>query len=373
MILHFTKKWKPRFFVLSLFLFMFIFVSACCRYSDEENNISVYNKTVKGVVSITTSKQIPGPNTSPWTGPRRGSGSGAIIDFRGFILTNEHVVKGASKLEVTLFNGNKFPAYLIGADPDNDLAIIRIDAPANQLHILFFGNSCDLRVGQKVLAIGNPFGLAETLTTGIISALDRSITSNEGVLMDDLIQTDAAINPGNSGGPLLDSKGKIIGINTAILSLSGGSVGIGFAISADTAKRVIPDLITKGYVAHPWLGVSLSPLTPEIAKAMDLEMEEGILVNEVGPNSPAFRAGLRGNNKIIQSGDTSLSIGGDVIVAIDETPVKTPKDLIKVIRKYKPGRKITLKILRDKNFQEVTIVLGEKPRVQQKPEQKPRG
>jgi len=363
MILYSIKKWNLRLFVLSLFLFIFLTASiSWALTADEENNINVYKKAAKGVVNITSI--VLKRDFFQGVVPREGAGSGAIIDLKGYILTNNHVIKNAHRIEVTLSNGNKFPGRLIGTDPDNDLAIIQIKAPSDQLHILSLGNSKDLQVGQKVLAIGNPFGLAETLTTGIISSLGRSIRSDNGTLMEDLIQTDAAINPGNSGGPLLDSKGKIIGINTAIFSPSGGSVGIGFAIPVDTAKRIVPELIEKGYVSHPWIGVTLFPLIPGIAKALDLKVERGVLVIEILQGGPAYKAGLKGNNHMLQVGNMLLPAGGDVVVAANGKPMNTPEELIRMIRKYKPGDRITLKILRNKRFQELPVVLGERPRSQ---------
>jgi len=360
MILYSTKKWKLRLFVLSLLLFIWLYASMSWALTvDEENNINVYKNAAKGVVNITSI--VLRRDFFQGVVPREGAGSGAIIDSRGYILTNNHVIKNAHRIEVTLSNGNKFPGRLIGTDPDNDLAIIQIKAPSDQLNILSLGSSMDLQVGQKVLAIGNPFGLAETLTTGIISSLGRSIRSANGTLMEDLIQTDAAINPGNSGGPLLDSKGKIIGINTAIFSPSGGSVGIGFAIPVGTAKRIIPELIEKGYVSHPWIGVTLFPLIPGIAKALDLQVERGVLIIEVLQGGPAYKAGLKGSSQMLQVGNMMLPAGGDIVISLNGKPVNTSEELIRMIRKYKPGDRITLKILRNKDFQEVPVVLGERP------------
>jgi len=326
---------------------------------DEENNIRVYQQASKGVVNITSI--VLERDFFYGFVPREGSGSGAVIDPRGYILTNNHVIKDAQRLEVTLADGSKFPGRLIGTDPDNDLAIVKIIAPADKLKALILGTSSDLKVGQKVLAIGNPFGLNETLTTGIISSLGRSIRSQDNAIIEDLIQTDAAINPGNSGGPLLDSKGKIIGINTAIYSPSGGSVGIGFAIPVDTAKRIVPDLIDKGYVSHPWMGVSLFPLTPGIAQALDLKIDRGVLISEVYQNGPADRAGLKGSNQILQVGNMLMPVGGDVIVSLNGEEVYDSEELIRKIRQHRPGDRVTLKILRKGSFLEKTLALGERP------------
>ena len=227
---------------------------------DEKNNISVYEKVADGVVNVTSiAIQMDFFFNAL---PARGAGSGSFIDSKGHILTNHHVVANAQKLEVTLADGSKWPAKLIGSDPDNDLAVIKIEAPSEKLKVIPMGDSKNLRIGQKVLAIGNPFGFDRTLTTWVISSLGRTIRSEVGTLIEDVIQTDAAINPGNSGGPLLNSDGEIVGINSAIISPSGGNVGIGFAIPVNTAKKVIPELIAKGYVTYPWIGATIQPLLP---------------------------------------------------------------------------------------------------------------
>ncbi len=327
---------------------------------DEKNTISVYKRAAPGVVNITST--VLERDFFFGIVPREGAGSGAIIDSRGYILTNNHVIKEARRIEVTLSDGSKWPGKLVGADPENDLAVIKIEAPAGRLTPLPLGSSKDLQVGQKVMAIGNPFGLGETLTVGIISSLGRSIRSETGSLIEDLIQTDAAINPGNSGGPLLDSEGRIIGINTAIFSPSGGNIGIGFAIPVDTAKRIIPELIEKGYVAHPWLGVSLFPLTSGLAKAMDLPTSQGVLVVEVIRDGPADKAGVRGGTKMVQIGNALLPVGGDVILAVEGEPVKSSEDVVREIRKRRPGEQVRLKILRGKRTEEIEVTLGERPR-----------
>jgi len=355
-----SKYFKHR----MIFYAMVLLIGWCVTpvYSltdDEENNIDVYQKAAKGVVNI-TSIVIERDFFYGFV-PREGSGSGAVIDSRGYVLTNNHVIKDARRIEVTLADGSKWPGRLIGTDPDNDLAIVQIKAPSDRLSPLILGTSNDLKVGQKVLAIGNPFGLNETLTTGIISSIGRSIRSQNGAIMEDLIQTDASINPGNSGGPLLDSKGNVIGINTAIFSPSGGSVGIGFAIPVDTAKRIIPDLIDKGYVSHPWIGVSLFPLVPGIAKALDLKVDRGVLIAEIIPNGPADKAGLKGSNQTLQVGNLLLPAGGDVVVAFDGADLTGSEDFIRKIRQHRPGDHVKLKILRKGSFLEKTVILGEQP------------
>jgi len=328
---------------------------------EERNNIAVYQKASQGVVNITST--VLERDFFFGLVPREGAGSGAVIDPRGYILTNNHVIKDARRIEVTLSDGSKWPGRLVGTDPENDLAVIRIEAPPEKLKPIPLGSSNDLQVGQKVLAIGNPFGLGETLTIGIISSLGRSIRSETGSMIEDLIQTDAAINPGNSGGPLLDSEGQLIGVNTAIFSPSGGSVGIGFAIPVDTAKRIVPDLIEKGYVSHPWVGVSLFPLQPGLAKALKIGTDRGAMIVEVARGGPADRAGLRGGSKTVQVGNALIPVGGDVVVAIDGERVNSSEDFVRIIRRHRVGEKVVLGIVRDGRAIEVSVVLGERPRV----------
>src|SRR5882672_10495913 len=264
--------------------------------TDEKNNEEVYQALSPGVVNITSSSII-----RDWFEPYQSqdSGSGSILDKQGHILTNYHVVKGANKLyadelEVSLANNNKYKARVIDSDPDNDLALIKIDAPRENLTTIPLGESKGLHVGQKVLAIGNPFGLDRTLTTGIVSGLARPIRSEmTGKLIEGVIQTDAAINPGNSGGPLLNSRGQMIGINTMIYSPSGGSVGIGFAVPVETAKRVIDDILKYGHVRKPSLGIEGLPLSrfgTQLVRALELPVNDGIMIIKVAPSSSAEKA-----------------------------------------------------------------------------------
>jgi len=277
-------------------------------------------------------------------------------------LTNYHVVANAQKLEVTLADGSKWPANLIGSDPDNDLAVIKIDTPKEKLKVIQMGDSKSLRIGQKVLAIGNPFGLQRTLTTGIISSLGRTIRSEAGTLIDDVIQTDAAINPGNSGGPLLNSEGEIVGINSAIISPTGGNVGIGFAIPVNTAKKVVPELISKGYVTYPYIGATIQSLIPEMAKYLKLKIERGAMISEVVKGGPADKAGMKGGTQRVQVGNMIILVGGDIVVKADQREVKTNDELIQFIREKKPGDTILLKVFRKENFIDVKVTLGERPR-----------
>ena len=357
------RKLISRSFLLSVLIFGVILLSVEHAFSiteDEKNNIAIYEKVADGVVNVTSTAVQMDFFFNAF--PTQGSGSGSIIDTKGHILTNHHVAANAQKLEVTLGDGSKWPAKLVGSDPDNDLAVIKIETPREKLKIVPMGDSKNLRVGQKVLAIGNPFGLQRTLTTGIISSLGRTIRSEAGTMIEDVIQTDAAINPGNSGGPLLNSDGEIIGINSAILSPSGGNVGIGFAIPINTAKRVVPELISKGYVTYPWFGATIQSLIPEMAKHLKLKIERGAMISEVVKGGPADKAGLKGGDQKIQVGNMVVVAGGDIVVKADQKEVKTNDELIHYIREKKPGDTILLKVLRKDDFIDVKVTLGERPR-----------
>jgi len=356
------KKISKQFSLGILILFIGLWSTLAFSVTeDEKNNIAIYEKVADGVVNVTSTAVQMDFFFNVF--PTQGSGSGSVIDTKGHILTNHHVVANAQKLEVTLADGSKWPAKLIGSDPDNDLAVIKIDALKEKLKVIPMGDSKKLRIGQKVLAIGNPFGLERTLTTGIISSLGRTIRSEVGTLMEDIIQTDAAINPGNSGGPLLNSEGEIIGINSAIISPSGGSVGIGFAIPVNTAKRVVPELIAKGYVSYPYIGATIQTLIPEIAKFLKLnKVERGAMIAEVVRGGPADKAGLKGGDQRVQVGNTIVIVGGDIVVKADQHEVKTNDELIRYIREKKPGDAILLKVFRKGSFNDVKVTLGERPR-----------
>ena len=361
----FVKRVVLRSILISVLIFIAALsgteqVFSAALTEDERNNIAVYEKVAEGVVNVTSTAMQLDFFFNAF--PTQGSGSGSVIDTKGHILTNHHVVADAEKLEVTLGDGSKWPAKLVGSDPDNDLAVIKIDAPREKLKVISMGDSKNLKIGQKVLAIGNPFGLQRTLTTGVISSLGRTIRSAAGTLIEDVIQTDAAINPGNSGGPLLNSDGEIIGINSAIISPSGGNVGIGFAIPVNTAKRVVPDLLVKGYVSYPWIGATIQSLIPEIAKYRKLKIERGAMIAEVVKGGPADKAGLKGGNQRVQVGNMIVLVGGDVVVKADQHDVKTNDELIHYIREKKPGDIILLKIYRDGNFVDMRVTLGERPR-----------
>jgi len=355
-----TDKFKKLLWVAFLLTVFLLVRQSAAVTEDEKNNIAVYEKVADGVVNVTSTAVQMDFFFNAF--PTQGSGSGSIIDTAGHILTNHHVVANAQRLEVTLANESKWPAKLIGSDPDSDLAVIKIDAPREKLRVISMGDSKNLRIGQKVLAIGNPFGFQRTLTTGVISSLGRTIRSDSGTLMEDIIQTDAAINPGNSGGPLLNSEGEIIGINTAILSPSGGSVGIGFAIPVNAAKKIVPELMAKGYVVYPWIGATIQSLIPEVANYLKLKVERGAMIAEVVKGGPADRAGLRGGTRRIEVGNTIVIVGGDVIVKADHLEIKTNEELIRYIREKKPGDTISLQVFRKNKPEEVKLKLGERPR-----------
>lgn len=327
--------------------------------SEEQNNIEVYRKVSPGVVYITNRTYV---ENMFGVYPSEGSGSGSIIDEEGHILTNYHVVQNARELEVQIDN-DKYPARLVGSDRDHDLAVIKVEAPRNKLTIVSMGTSQGLQVGQKVLAIGNPFGLQKTLTTGIISGLERPLRDSASRrTIQGTIQTDAAINPGNSGGPLLNPKGEMIGINTAIYTPSGGSVGIGFAVPVEIARKIIPDILAKGYVSRPWLGVSILPLNRRIARAFNLPVSEGILVGDVYRGTGAASAGLR-PAVVTESmfGGLSLQQIGDVIVAIDGQNITNSEEMQNALQNKKPGQSVSVDIIRQGRRTTVPVQLSERP------------
>lgn len=352
---------RKLFAAVALIVILFSAQSAVALTDEEKNNIDLYQRLAPGVVNITST--IMEHDFFFNVIPRQGTGSGSIIDSRGYILTNNHVIEDARKLEVTLSNGKKYTAKLIGSDPDTDLAVVKVEAPKEKLTVIPLGTSSDLKVGQKGLAIGNPFGLGQTLTTGVISSVGRTMRASSGTLVEDIIQTDASINPGNSGGPLIDSSGKMIGITTAIFSPTGASVGIGFAIPVDTAKRVVNDLIEKGYYNYPYLGATLMNLFPDIAEALKLPVTAGALVVEVTPKGPADLAGIKGGDRRAQIGNSIVIVGGDVIFSVNGELVADADATIRNIRKMRPGDRVRLGIVRwDGTRSEVTVTLGEKPR-----------
>ena len=338
--------------------------SAWALTSEEENNVVIYRRLNAGVVNITNRAIAYDFFFNPI--PSDSSGSGFILDTRGHILTNHHVVEGAQRLEVSLADGSKWAAKLVGADPQTDMAVLQIKAQPDALTVLPLGDSSALQVGQKVLAIGNPFGLEHSLSAGIISSL-RKVVKTGATEIEDVIQTDAAINPGNSGGPLLDSEGRVVGINTAIFTPSGGKIGIGFAIPINTAKRVVADVLALGYVAYAYLGAETQTLTPVVARALELPVERGAIVVRVAKGSPAARAGLHGGTRQVVIGNAIVIIGGDVVTAADGQAITNSEDLRRLIRKHQPGDRMKLGVLRMNQQGELTradveVKLGELPR-----------
>ncbi|HEV3039401.1 MAG TPA: trypsin-like peptidase domain-containing protein [Candidatus Angelobacter sp.] len=323
--------------------------------AEEQENIAVYKKALPSVVNITSTAVAY--DFFYGAVPKEGQGSGFVIDSAGHILTNFHVVEGAHQVEVTTSDKKKHRAEIVGTDPPDDLAVIQISERAVTPAVL--GDSRNLVVGQKVYAIGNPFGLSGTMTRGIISSI-RSVRGGRGGYIDEAIQTDAAINPGNSGGPLLNSRGEVIGINSMILT--GGaeqSAGIGFAIPINTAKAVLDDLVSIGRVRRPTLGILPLPIGPELADQLGLAADSGLLIVQVVQGGAAERAGLRAGNQRAYIGNTPILLGGDLIVALDGQPVQDSQDLSHIMQKHRAGDTVTVTLYRGKKKMDVRVTLGE--------------
>jgi S1-C subfamily serine protease len=326
----------------------------------------IYDQVAPGVafVQADTAPQQPS-SLNPFPQPEGGtaSGSGFVIDDEGHILTNAHVVEGARNIQVTLGEDeDPVDAELVGKDTSTDIAVLEVDPDDSELHPLTLGSSSDLQVGDPVVAIGNPFGLERTVTTGIVSALQRQIDAPNGFTISDVIQTDAAINPGNSGGALLDQNGEVIGINSQIATAGGGgSVGVGFAVPIDTARDVANQILDTGEVEHAFLGISGADVTPEIADALNLSVDEGALVQRVVADGPADQAGIQAGDQQVAVAGQQLVAGGDVITAVDGKPVTGMDDVIAAVNTKQAGDEVTLQIERDGESQEVTVELGERP------------
>ncbi len=320
-----------------------------------------------------------GQNQQPQQQLQRALGSGFVWDQQGNIVTNNHVVSGANKIEVTFSDGTTVPATLVGADPDSDLAVIKVDVSADKLHPVQMADSKSIQVGQLAIAIGNPFGLEGSMSTGIISALGRSLpadeTSAQSYTIPDIIQTDAPINPGNSGGILIDVNGQVLGVTSAIESPVRANAGVGFAIPSAIVNNVVPALIKDGKYVHSWLGISGTSLTPDLAKAMNLDIaQRGALVEEVMPNSPAEKAGLRGSKQQTTIDGQPVNVGGDVVTAIDNQQVLQMDDLIAYLAgKTKVDQKVTLTLLRDGKQQNVDVTLAARPSAEQQANANPQG
>ncbi len=309
--------------------------------TDEQNNIEVYRTLSPGVVNVHSTSYAR--DFFGFVEPQEGSGSGSVIDPEGNILTNYHVIEGATKLAVSFGGQKNYAAQLVGGDPDTDLAVIKlIEKPKEPLTIITLGDSDKLDVGQKVLAIGNPFGLDRTLTTGVISGLQRPIRARNNRPIEGAIQTDASINPGNSGGPLLDSHGRMIGINSQILSPSGASAGVGFAIPVNIAKRIVPQLLKSGEVRRPKLGIGTRDVAP-LKSQLDLPISDGVIILQVAPGEAAANAGLRGVTQT-ENGDFAI---GDIILGMDGEKIANTDDLYRQLDKHQVGDTVQLQILRN--------------------------
>jgi len=291
-----------------------------------------------------------------------GLGSGFVIDQEGHIVTNHHVIEGANTIQVTFLDGNITDANRVGEDPYSDLAVIKVNPDITKLYPVVLGNSSELVVGEPIAAIGNPFGLSDTITAGIVSALGRDLEAPGQYRIVDIIQVDAAINPGNSGGPLVNLEGQVVGVNTAIISGSGTFAGVGFAIPSDTVRRELPDLIATGQYKHPWVGITGIDVNLAIAQYIGLEKPQGFLVIDVIPDSPAEDAGLRGGNQTAVIDGGEIKIGGDVIVGIDGLNARTLNDLVVYTERNKrPGDTVSLAIIRDGQEIIKSLTLGERP------------
>ena len=330
---------------------------------NESRLIQLYKNVSPAVVNITSTSYALDLFLRAL--PQQGMGSGVILTADGYILTNAHVIKDAKKLEVNLLGSKKsYPAKVVGGDLNYDTALIKIEPePGQRFPTIPLGTSDKLQVGQTVMAIGNPFGLKSTLTRGLISSLGRRLETQSGRVVENVIQTDAAINPGNSGGALLDSAGRLIGINTAIYSPSGTSAGIGFAIPANTALRIANDLIQYGKIIRPYLGLGLGlEVTPRAAKILKLPVTKGLMIAKVYPDGPAARAGLRGPSRVLftKRGD-KVPVGGDVITAIDGKPVDTIDSFLNCLEAKHPGERVSIQVARGKSTLTFPITLEERP------------
>jgi len=324
-------------------------------FSQSLSLIEIFEKSEPGVVRVnvqrTESDDIAG-----------GIGSGFVFDKKGHIITNAHVVKDANKVVVTFLDGRSYNAEIIGVDEYTDIAVIKVNADLILLNPLLIGDSSNLKVGEDIAAIGNPFGLSGSMTSGIVSQLGRLLPSGSGYSIPDVIQTDAAINPGNSGGPLLNMRGEIIGINTAIQSTTGSNTGVGFAIPSQTVAKIVPMLVKDGEYKHPWIGISGRDIDPDMANVLNLKDAVGFLVITVVEDSPAFDAGLIGSDKTIEVDGLNYPMGGDIILAVDGIEVRKIDDILVHLQRAKSvGDEMILEVLRDGRTTNLTIILQERP------------
>ena len=324
---------------------------------DEAINVKIYSQAAPAVANIVTRTLEYDVFMEPV--PVEGAGSGFVIDPRGYILTNFHVVQGAQNISVTLGDRSHYEAKFIGADERNDIALVKIDPKDKKLPALTMGDSDGLQVGQRVLAIGNPFGFQSTLTTGVVSALGRTVQTGQTTVIDGAIQTDAAINQGNSGGPLLNSHGEVIGINSAIYTPSGTTAGIGFAIPISTARQIAQDLITEGHVRRASMGVEARLITPAVAEALHLPVNEGLMIERVTPGGPAATAGLRGGDRQAILGMRRVLLGGDVVTGIDGRPITGQMDLNLALNRKRPGDTVKVEYYRGGQKMEAQVTLND--------------
>jgi len=317
--------------------------------------IEIFEKSEPGVVRVNIQRN----QTENDTG---GVGSGFVFDKKGHIITNAHVIDDATKTIVTFLDGRSYNAKIIGMDESTDIGVIKVNTDLKLLHPLSLGDSSNLKVGETITAIGNPFGLSGSMTSGIISQMGRLLPSNSGFSIPDVIQTDAAINPGNSGGPLLNMRGEIVGINTAIQSTTGEFTGVGFAIPSQTVAKIVPTLIKEGEYKHPWIGISGKDIDPDTANILGLKDTLGFLIITVVEDSPAFDAGLIGSNETIKVEGREYLIGGDIITTVDGIDVRKIDDILIHLQRVKTvGDEMVLEILRENRTTSVTIILQERP------------
>ncbi len=324
-------------------------------YSKSLSLIEIFEKSEAGVVRVNVQKAeealVPA-----------GVGSGFVFDKKGHIITNAHVVEGAKKVVITFLDGRSYNADIIGVDTFTDIAVIKVNADLSLLHPLSLGDSSNLQVGEPIAAIGNPFGLSGSMTSGIVSQLGRLLPTAMLYSIPDVIQTDAAINPGNSGGPLLNMRGEVVGINTAIQSATGEFTGVGFAVPSQTVAKIVPSLIQNGEYKHPWIGISGRDIDPDLAKVLKLTDAVGFLVVTVVPDSPASKAGLHGSENSVDVDGVQYTIGGDIILSVDDVEVRKISDiLIHLQRQKSVGDELVLEVLRDGRTTNFTVILGERP------------
>lgn len=325
------------------------------NYTKKLSLIEIFEKSESGVVRVNVQRN----QTTDVVG---GIGSGFVFDKKGHIITNAHVIKDATKIIITFLDGRSYNAEIIGSDQYTDIAIIKVNADLLLLHPIPIGDSSNLKVGEGIAAIGNPFGLSGSMTSGIVSQIGRLLPSGAGYLIPDVIQTDAAINPGNSGGPLLNMRGEMVGINTAIQSATGEFTGVGFAIPSQTVAKIVPTLIADGEYDHPWIGIAGRDIDPDMAKVLNLKDAVGFLVITVVKDSPASKAGLIGSDKTIEVDGVNYPMGGDIILSVDGKDVRKIDDILIHLQRVKAvGDEMVLEILRDGRTTNITITLIERP------------